>query len=77
MARNPQEAKWDWRSALTAEELAIIQKADAELERLARARERYEKRFGRVRQLIVNRAIHRAKYAAGSGRTHPAQATTS
>lgn len=64
MGWKPQEAKWNWRAFLTVEEVAIIVKADIALRNLEEARERYETRYGRDRQLIVNRAIHRAKYEA-------------
>jgi hypothetical protein len=60
----PQPAKWDWRSFLSVEEAAVIARSDAALVRLEKARQRYEQRFGRERQLIVNRAIQRAKYDA-------------
>lgn len=48
--------KWDWRSFLTAEELAILAAAD-------RAKAAWLK-LNRERAGITNRAIQRAKYAA-------------
>lgn len=64
MSWEPKEAKWDWRDALTLDEAAIIAKSDEALRRLEDARARYEAKYGRLRQLIVNRAIQRAKYDA-------------
>lgn len=64
MTWKPQEAKWDWRAYLDAEERQVIQKSDAMLEKIASDREKYEVLYGRRRQLIVNRAIHRAKFDA-------------
>jgi uncharacterized membrane protein len=55
---------WDWRAFLMADEAKIIERADRSAERIERARRLHEERHGRARQLIVNRAIHRAKYAA-------------
>jgi hypothetical protein len=60
----PQPAMWDWRAFLTPDEARVIERSDRSLERIERARKLHEQRFGRNRQLIVNRAIHRAKYAA-------------
>lgn len=62
----PRDAMWDWRSFLTEDEAAIIARSDRSAERIERARKLHEERFGRARQLIVNRAIHRAKYAERS-----------
>jgi len=64
MAWKPQRRKWDWRKYLTAEELARIDRMDAAAAKIELARRELEKQFGRERQLIVNRAIQRAKYAA-------------
>ncbi len=48
--------KWDWRSYLTADELAVLAKAD-------KAKAAWLK-LNKERAGITNRAIQRAKYAA-------------
>ena len=54
--------KWNWRVCLTKEEEAIVKRTDAILSRCRRdAAEASAQRI-----LIVNRAIHRAKYQAGA-----------
>lgn len=57
-------ARWNWRAFLTAEERATIERSDAALLRLEKARERYNERYGVDRAAIVNRAIQRAKFKA-------------
>lgn len=54
--------QWDWRSYLTAEEKSIVDRADAEASKIAKAREAWTKKYGRQRSLIVNRAVQRAKF---------------
>ena len=48
--------KWDWRAYLTADELAVLAKAD-------KAKAAWLK-LNKERAGITNRAIQRAKYAA-------------
>lgn len=62
----PKNAMWDWRAFLSADEAKIIERSDRSADRIDLARRLHEERFGRTRQLIVNRAIHRAKYAAAN-----------
>lgn len=50
--------KWDWRSFLTADELAVLAAADE-------AKKKWLK-LNKERAGITNRAIQRAKYAAKS-----------
>lgn len=50
------QPKWDWRSHLTADELAVLEAAD-------KAKERWLK-LNKERASITNRAIQRAKYRA-------------
>jgi hypothetical protein len=50
--------KWDWRAWLTLEELAVLTAAD-------KAKAAWLK-LNKERAGITNRAIQRAKYAAGS-----------
>ncbi len=50
--------KWDWRAFLTEEEAAQVSAADA-------AKAEWQ-RFQAIRASIQNRAIQRARYAAGS-----------
>jgi hypothetical protein len=64
MSWTPRETMWDWRAFLTPDEARIIERSDRSAERIERARKLHEQRFGRTRQLIVNRALHRAKYSA-------------
>lgn len=64
MAWKPQPAKWNWRKFLTPDEASDIDRSDAEAAKIERARIEYATRWQRRRQLIVNRAIQRAKYAA-------------
>lgn len=51
------EPKWPWRDYLTPEEAKTLAAAD-------RAKKRWEK-LNQARAAITNRAIQRAKYAAG------------
>ena len=46
------------------EEFEIIKVSDTALAALEKQRENYNRKHGAARQFIVNRAIHRAKYAA-------------
>lgn len=64
MAWQPKATKWDWRKFLTDEELAFMEKADKAESRIADARAEFERKYGRERSLIANRAIQRARYAA-------------
>lgn len=48
--------KWDWRAYLTADELAVLERAD-------KAKTAWLK-LNKERAGITNRAIQRAKYAA-------------
>jgi hypothetical protein len=58
--------KWNWRSFLTPEEGAFMREADAEAKKIAEAQSAYQKKYGLRRMQTVNRAIHRAKHAAGA-----------
>lgn len=53
-----QKPKWDWRSFLTQEEMAVLRAAD-------QAKAAWLK-LNKERAGITNRAIQRAKYAARS-----------
>lgn len=64
MIWSPKPGKWNWKAYLTADEARLIERADRSAARIERARQLHEEKFGRQRQLVVNRAIHRAKYAA-------------
>lgn len=55
----PRQAKYDWRSFLTAEEAATLAAADA-------AKTEWQ-RLNSARAAILNRAIQRAKHAAKRG----------
>ncbi|WP_454629695.1 hypothetical protein [Bradyrhizobium cenepequi] len=57
--------KWNWRSFLTKEEADFMREADAEAKRIAVAQSAFQKKYGLQRMKTVNRAIQRAKYAAG------------
>lgn len=57
MAWRRREPKWRWRDYLTAEETALLAKCDA-------LKVKWQQ-LNKVRAGVVNRAIHRAKYAAG------------
>lgn len=52
-----------WREFLTAEEAVFIANAEKVQANLVAQRRKYIAMFGRERQLIVNRAVHRAKEA--------------
>ena len=52
-----------WRQFLTAEEAAFIANADKVQAQIEAQRRKYIAMFSRERQLIVNRAVHRAKEA--------------
>lgn len=54
----------DWRKYLTADEAAFIEKSDKASDRAAKMVADTVAKYGRERQLIVNRAIQRAKYDA-------------
>ena len=58
--------KWDWRAFLEPGERQIIERADASREKIRKAQAIHEEKFGRDVQIITNRAIQRAKYAAGA-----------
>jgi hypothetical protein len=60
----PQPDKWNWRAHLTKEEAAFIKSADDDRQNIERLKANWERRYARERQLIANRAIHRAKHAA-------------
>lgn len=62
MAWKPRKKQWDWRAHLTADELAFIRASDRALVDLEKQHEAYRKTYMRKRQMIVNRAIQRAKY---------------
>jgi len=64
MPWQPKVTKWDWRKFLTEEEQAFMVRADKAELKITEARADFEKRFGRERSLIANRAIQRARYAA-------------
>lgn len=57
MTWKPRETKWDWRKFLSADEKAVLKQADE-----AKAMWRT---LNADRATIQNRAIQRAKYAAG------------
>jgi hypothetical protein len=65
MAWKPRRKQWNWRKFLSTEERLTIQEAEDELAEIEAQRKAWDRRWARTRQLIVNRAIHRAKYAAG------------
>lgn len=58
-------SKWDWRSFLTADELAVLAAVDE-------AKKTWQK-LNKERAGITNRAIQRAKYAAKSPAKHAAE----
>lgn len=60
MAWKPKQPKWDWRKFLTAEEKAALDKAD-------KAKEAWLA-LNHDRASIQNRAIQRAKHAAGAAK---------
>lgn len=60
----PKPEKWDWRKFLTSDEAAIVRASDDDAAAIERLRADYRKRWALRRQLIVNRAIQRAKYAS-------------
>lgn len=64
MSWKPQREKWGWRKFLTLDEAKIIRASDDESAMVQKIQKQYAERWGRTRQLIVNRAIQRAKYAA-------------
>jgi len=59
----PESKKWNWRKFLTADEARAIKASDKDRASIERLQADYARRHGRKRQLIVNRAIQRAKYA--------------
>lgn len=63
MAWKPKPPMWDWRAFLTADEAAIIAQSDIAVRQIEKLRVAYAKGLSTKRQVIVNRAIHRAKYA--------------
>jgi hypothetical protein len=63
MVWRSQRGKWDWRDYLTAPEGIFVRQADAEAEKITKARAEWDKKYGRERAKIVNRAIQRAKFA--------------
>lgn len=63
---------WNWRKFLTLEEAAFVKESDAVAANLERLRQNYNRQFGAQRQVIVNRAIHRAKYDARKTSSKPA-----
>lgn len=65
MGWSPQPRKWSWRDFLTEGEAAHIEAIDAEAVTVkARLRE-----MSLARNAIYQRAVHRAKYAAGQAPT--------
>lgn len=60
MAWKPKASKWDWRKFLTVEERQELETAD-------KARSAWLA-LNKNRAGIQNRAIHRAKHAAGAGK---------
>ena len=54
---------WDWRKFLTAPEAAFVDRADKAASKLRNLTAAHQRRYGAKRTLIVNRALHRAKYA--------------
>jgi hypothetical protein len=65
MTWKPKPDKWNWRAFLTPEEARFIKEADAAAKIVADAQSRWNKLYGLQRLHTVNRAVHRAKYAAG------------
>lgn len=63
MAWKPRNKKWDWFAYCTEEERVVIRASEKAMSEIERLRERYRKNFARDRQVIVNRAIQRAKHA--------------
>lgn len=61
MRWKPRAPKWNWKAYLTKEEAVVIRRADRAQARLKREARRWSAR----RLPIQNRAIQRAKYAAG------------
>jgi len=53
-----------WRKFLTAQESAFIARSDAAVAELRKLEAKYRQQYSAKRAVIVNRAIHRAKYAA-------------
>lgn len=64
MAWKSKRGKWDWRKFLTPAEVAFVAVADAEAAKIERQRAAWDAKFAHKRMIIVNRAIHRAKYDA-------------
>jgi hypothetical protein len=64
MGWKPRDRMWNWRACLTADEKQVIAESDAALVVIQKLRAKYNKDMASARQLIVNRAIHRAKYEA-------------
>ena len=66
MTWTSKRGKWNWRAFLTPEETAFMREADAAAKLVAKAQSDWNKKFGLERLQTVNRAIQRAKYAAGA-----------
>lgn len=64
MAWESKRGKWDWRAYLTEDEASVIRVADRQAEQIAKMQKQWGERWRLRRQLIVNRAIQRAKYDA-------------
>lgn len=62
MAWKSKRGKWDWRAYLTPEEAVAIKSADADRAEIVRMEKAWRKKHGAARQMILNRAIQRAKY---------------
>ena len=64
MAWKTQRGKWNWRAYLTEEEAKTVKEADEDRASIERLQKDWTRRHSLKRQMIVNRAIHRAKHAA-------------
>ena len=60
----PKCGQWEWRKFLTEDEIRFIKESDGAIARAEAQRSAVDRKYGRRRQLIINRAIHRAKYDA-------------
>lgn len=61
MTWSPKPRKWPWRDFLTEHELEVV----TDLDRAIQSARQTMAQAAMIRNPIVNRAIHRAKYAAG------------